>query len=156
MSDQHVKKFLADQRVPFVSVPHPPAFTAQEIAAKAHVPGQLLAKTVIVELDGELVMAVLPASHRIDLVALRDGASARRIELVGEAEFKSRFPGCELGAMPPLGNLFGMRVYVSRSLAEDEEIAFASGRHDELLRVRYADFARLVRPQVLDFDVPSD
>ena len=106
---------------------------------------------MILRVNDELAMAVLPSSRWVDLVAMRKELGTAKIELASEFEFDSRFPDCETGAMPPLGNLYDMGVYVDASLAEDKEIAFNAGSHYEVIRMRYADFARLVRPKVLHF-----
>jgi Ala-tRNA(Pro) deacylase len=149
MPVQKLKEFLDSQKVKYVTIYHSPAFTAQEIAASAHVPGKELAKTVMVKIDGRMAMAVLPASFRIDMDMLRQATGAASLELAGEKEFKDMFPACEIGAMPPFGNLYGMDVYVSEALTEDEEIAFNAGSHTELVRLAFADFARLVNPKVV-------
>ncbi len=145
-------KYLNQERVKYTVITHSPAYTAMEIAARAHVPGQELAKTVMVRLDGALAMAVLPASERVDLGRL-EAETGKTALLATEDDFRGLFPGCELGAMPPFGNLYDMPVYVSESLTEDEEIAFNAGSHTQLLRMAYADFARLVQPTVLPFAV---
>jgi Ala-tRNA(Pro) deacylase len=155
MPVQRLKEFLDREGVKYVVLTHSPAYTAQEIAALAHVPGKELAKTVVVKLDGKLAMAVLPASQRVELARLREVVGAKRAQLATEAEFRDRFPGCDLGAMPPFGNLYGMDVYVADGLTEDEEIAFNAGSHTELIRLAYRDFARLVQPKVLEFGVPA-
>ena len=148
MPAKRLKEFLDGQKVKYVVIQHSPAFTAQEIAASAHVSGKELAKTVMVRIDGKMAMAVLPASFKVDFDRLREAAGAESAELAGEAEFEDMFPGCEVGAMPPFGNLYDMEVYVSERLAEDEEIAFNAGSHTELVRLAYADFERLVSPRV--------
>ena len=145
-----LSRYLDENQVPYVRIRHAPAFTAQEIAATAHVPGKHFAKTVIVKIDRELHMVVLPATQSIDLHHLKQALAVESIELASEEEFRDRFPGCEVGAMPPFGNLFGLPVLAERSLAEDESIAFNAGSHTELLRMAYADFARLVEPQLVD------
>ena len=121
------------------------------IAASAHVPGKELAKTVMVKIEGKMAMAVLPASSRVDLHQLREAIGASKVELASEGEFKDMFPECEVGAMPPFGNLYGMDVYASVKLAEDEEIAFNAGSHTELIRLAYQDFEKLAEPKVLGF-----
>ncbi len=151
MPVRKLKQFLDDKKVKYVSIQHSPNYTAQEIAASAHIPGKELAKTVMVKLDGKMAMAVLPASFRIDFDLLKDACDAERAELATEQEFRDAFPECELGAMPPFGNLYGMEVFVAPSLAEDEEIAFNAGSHTELIRLAYRDFERLVQPKLLDF-----
>ena len=151
MPVKQLKEFLDQNQVKYVAVSHSVAYTAQEIAASAHVKGKELAKTVMVKVDGKMAMAVLPASFQVDLEQLRDAAEANRVELAGESEFKGLFPQCEVGAMPPFGNLYGMDVYSARELAEDDEIAFNAGTHTELVKLAYADFERLVKPRVLEF-----
>ena len=149
MPVQKLKAFLDEHGVKYVVISHSRAFTAQEVAASAHIPGRELAKTVIVEVDGEQAMAVLPASYQIDFDLIREATGAEHVRLVEEKEFKDRFPGCEVGAMPPFGNLYDMPVYVGERLSEDEEIAFNAGSHTELVRLRYDDFERLVQPKVI-------
>ena len=108
-------------------------------------------KRGIVKLDGALAMMVLPASFQVDLTALRRAVGVREAELASEREFKQHFPDCETGAMPPFGNLYGIPVYVDETLTEDQEIAFNAGSHYELIRLAYADFDRLVHPEVMSF-----
>jgi Ala-tRNA(Pro) deacylase len=149
MPEKKLKNFLSRERVKHISIYHSPTYTAQEIAALAHIPGKRLAKTVIVKLDGKMAMAVLPASYRVDLDLLEKASGARIAELASEEEFGDRFPGCEVGAMPPFGNLYGMEVYAAQSLAKDKTIAFKAGTHFELIRMAYKDFERLVQPRVV-------
>ena len=146
-----LKKFLDEHHIKYVVISHSPAYTAQEIAASAHVRGKELAKTVMLKVDGHLAMAVLPASRHIDFELLRKAVGARTVGLASEREFKGLFPECEVGAMPPFGNLYGLKTYVADALAEDDTIAFNAGTHTELIRMPYRDFARLVNPMVLEF-----
>ena len=146
-----LKKFLDEHHIKYVVISHSPAYTAQEIAASAHVRGKELAKTVMLKVDGHLAMAVLPASRHIDFELLREAVGARTVGLASEREFKGLFPECEVGAMPPFGNLYGLKTYVADALAEDDTIAFNAGTHTELIRMPYRDFARLVNPMVLEF-----
>ncbi len=155
MPASKIKEFLDKNRVPYETIPHFESFTAQGTAAAAHIPGRALAKTVMVKLDDKLIMAVLPASFKINFALLKEAASAGRGELAREEEFSHIFPGCEVGAMPPFGNLYGVDVYVAESLTEDEWIAFNAGNHVELIRMSYSDFERLVRPKVLRFSIQA-
>jgi Ala-tRNA(Pro) deacylase len=148
---RQLREFLDSHGIQYVVISHSPAFTAQQIAASAHIPGKELAKTVVVKLNGKTVLAVLPASQKVDFDLLRETAGAQRAELASEPEFQGRFPECDLGAMPPFGNLYGLDVYVADSLAEDEEIAFNAGSFTELVQMAYRDFERLVCPKVLRF-----
>ena len=146
-----LKSFLDENQVKYVTIYHSPAFTAQEIAASAHVPGKELAKTVMVVIDGRMAMAVLPASFQVELGLLKETTGADTVELAREDDFRDLFPDCEVGAMPPFGSLYGMETYVADKLAEDEEIVFNAGNHTELLRLAYEDYEKLVQPKVLTF-----
>lgn len=149
MPVRKLRDFLDGEGVKYVTVSHSVAYTAQEIAARAHVRGKNLAKSVMVKLDGKVAMAVLPATFKIDFDLLKEASGASEVELASEKEFKDLFPDCELGAMPPFGNLYGFDVYVAKTLAEDDEIAFNAGSHTELMKLPYADFERLVQPKVV-------
>ena len=149
MSESRLKDFLDKERIKYVTIGHSPAYTAQEIAAEAHIPGKELAKTVVVKIDGEMAMVVTPASEMIELDRVRESLGAGEVDLASENEFKDSFPDCETGAMPPFGNLYGMKVFVSQTLREDEEIAFNAGTHSELVRLPYTEFERLVHPTPL-------
>jgi Ala-tRNA(Pro) deacylase len=153
MPTQRLKEFLDKNKVKYVSCSHSQAFTAQEIAASAHIPGKQLAKTVMVTLDGNMAMAVLPATDHVDLRLLKKTAGVKKVQLASERQFKDLFPDCEIGAMPPFGNLYDLDVYVATGLAEDEEIAFNAGTHTELIRLAYRDYEKLVQPRVIDLSV---
>jgi len=146
-----LREYLDKHNVKYIVISHSPAFTAQGIAALAHIPGKELAKTVIVKMDGRLVMAVLPASFHVDLGLLKKETKAEVVELASEGEFKDRFPECETGAMPPFGNLYGIEVFADESLARDKEIVFNAGSHRELIRLLWADFEKLVQPKMSRF-----
>jgi Ala-tRNA(Pro) deacylase len=146
-----LKEFLDGNGVRYVTISHSKAYTANEVAASAHVPGKSMAKTVMVKVDGRMAMAVLPAAFRVSFEQLRSAIGAQDVVLAEEAEFRELFPGCEIGAMPPFGNLYGLPVYVADVLVENEEIAFNAGSHTEVIRLAYADFERLVNPRVLSF-----
>jgi Ala-tRNA(Pro) deacylase len=146
-----LKEFLDSHNIKYVVMSHSPAYTAQAIAASAHVSGKELAKTVIVKVDGKMAMAVLPASYQVDLGLMQKAVGAKTVEIASEDEFEGMFPGCEVGAMPPFGNLYGMDVFAAQRLAEDEEIVFNAGTHIELIKLAYADFERLVKPTVVAF-----
>ena len=143
--------FLESNHVRYATMPHPAAQTAHQVATLTDTPDQKIAKTVMIKVDGDLAMAVVPASRDVDLEKLEALLGADRVRLAGESDFKRRFPDCETGAMPPFGNLYGMRVYVDESLTKDSEIGFDAGSHSELMRMSYQDFERLVKPIVLRF-----
>lgn len=156
MPVQQLKEFLDSHNIKYVTMIHSRAYTAQEIASLAHVRGEEFAKTVIVRLDGKLVMAVLPASFHVDLSLLKTAAKGKKIGLASETDFRDRFPGCEVGAMPPFGPLYGLPVFVDESLTRDREIAFNAGTHHELIRLSYKDFERLVQPKVANFATTAE
>jgi Ala-tRNA(Pro) deacylase len=151
MPSKHLQEFLADHHAQYVTVTHAPAYTAQTIAASTHTPGEAFAKSVIVKLDGRMAMAVLPACNFIDFARLKEMAGAGHAELAQEEEFQHLFPECELGAMPPVGHLYGLEAFVDESLTETQEIAFNAGSHRELLRMAYRDFEALAKPKVARF-----
>lgn len=146
-----IKEFLDQNHLKYVSIKHSRAFTAQEIAASAHIHGKKIAKTVVLKINGKLAFAVLPASYKVDLDMLRDALGSDNIRLANEQEFKDKCPGCEVGAMPPMGNLFNIDTYVAASLVEDGEIAFNAGNHTELIRMQYNDYEKVVNPKILRF-----
>jgi Ala-tRNA(Pro) deacylase len=147
--------FLDQNGISYEMTQHPEAFTAQEIANKAHVSGKKFAKTVMVKIDQKMAMAVLPADKKVNLTLLKQAVGASACELASEDDFKELFPDCELGAMPPFGNLYGLEVYVAGSLAEVDEIVFNAGIHTELIWMAYSDFERLVNPKVARFSFHS-
>lgn len=151
MPIKKLKEFLDQNRVKYVSIKHSPAFTAQEVAASAHVSGRAMAKVVMMEMDGALAMAVLPANRKVVLQDLREVTGSDEVDFASEEAFKDRFPDCELGAMPPFGNLYNMEVFVALSLVSNTEIAFNAGSHEEIIKMAYADFERLVKPYVVSF-----
>ena len=146
---QKLIEFLDSRNVSYEVIAHSVAYTAPEIAALAHIPGKELAKTVIVKIDGALAMAVVSASQHVDLESLKAATAAKTVDLATESEFKERFPDCEVGAMPPFGNLYGMSVFVDESLSRDQEIVFNGGSHSELVRIARGDFEKLVQPRVM-------
>lgn len=146
MPVDRLRQYLEENHVKYVTVSHSPAFTAQEIAASAHVPGKELAKTVMVKLDGRMAMVVLPAPDKVSAARLREVSGAKDVELASEREFADLFPKCEVGAMPPFGNLWEMEVFADTHLKEDEFIAFNAGSHTELVKLEFTDFERLVHP----------
>jgi len=148
---ERLDAYLRENKVPFQVIHHPLAYTAQEVAAAEHVPGKMLAKLVMVFADGKLVMLALPAPHRADLNKAAVALGAREVRLAHEEEFAAAFPDCEVGAMPPFGNLYDLPVYVDNALAEDETIIFSAGTHTDTISMKYADFERLVKPTVAAF-----
>ncbi len=149
MPAKKLKDYLETNHIKYTNVPHSPAYTAQEIAAAAHISGKQLAKIVIIKVGGKLAMMVLPAKDHVNFTALKKATGAANIDLANESDFKGKFPECEVGAMPPFGNLYDMPVYVSSHLSSNDQIIFNSGSHSELMQLAYRDFERLVKPKVV-------
>lgn len=146
-----LKEYLDENKVPYNVSVHQEVYTAQEVAAAVHVKGKELVKVVIIKTKDKYVMAVLPADHKVDVERMRTLLSDAEARLATEGEFKNLFQDCDVGAMPPFGNLYNVGVYVDKSLAEDEDIVFQAGSHVETIRMKYADFERLVGPEVFEF-----
>jgi Ala-tRNA(Pro) deacylase len=144
-----LKEFLDSHGVRYVSIQHSTAYTAPEIAESAHVAGADFAKTVVVKIDGRMAMVVVPAHRKIVLSDLRDLLLCEKVELATEDEFRGRFPDCEVGAMPPFGNLYGLPVYLEKGLSEHPDIVFNAGTHHEVIKMAADDYARLVRPTIM-------
>ena len=151
MPVRKLKEYLDQNKVKYITISHSPAYTAQEVAASAHISGWALAKTIIIKIDGKMAMAVLPANLKIVVHDLKEMTGGHEVKFASEQEFTSLFPDCEVGAMPPFGNLYGMEVYAAPTLAENEEIAFNAGSHTEVIKMSYADFSRLTQPKVIEF-----
>ena len=143
-------RFLDERGIQYTLISHSAAYTAQMVAEATHIHGKELVKTVMIKADDELMMAVMPASYRIQFEQLMDALGALELVLAEEKEFKERFPGCEAGAMLPFGSLFGIRCIACTALKEGDEIAFSAGSHTEVIRMRGEDFIRLAQPILLD------
>ncbi len=148
---RRIRDYLDSQNVNYAWLSHPEAFPAQEIAQALHVSGKHFAKAVVLHTDGRLVMAVLPASHRLNLHELKESLEVKHLELAPESELANLCSDCELGAFPPFGNLYGMDTWVDRSLGESEEIVFNAGTHTDAVRMKYSDYAKLAKPQFASF-----
>jgi Ala-tRNA(Pro) deacylase len=150
MIAKKLKALLDQQGIKYVSLQHSPAYSAAEVAISAHLAGRDFAKTVVVMIEHAAAMLVLPATRRLVLSDLREMLDTQHVRLASETELAGMFPDCEVGAMPPFGNLYGMPVYIAPSLAEEREIAFNAGTHTEVIKLAFADFDRIVRPVVID------
>jgi Ala-tRNA(Pro) deacylase len=153
MATRRIREFLSGNKVPYGTINHACAYTAPEVAQTSHVPGRYLAKSVIVSLDGKLALVVVPSTKRVDLAKLGRQTGASDVRLADEAEFRNQFEGCQVGAVPPFGVLFGAETWVDRQLAFEQHIAFNAGTHTDVYVVRYPDFVRLAHPQFVDVAV---
>lgn len=146
---ERLTTYLDENGKKYVVVKHAKAYTAQEVAASAHIPGKEMVKTVIVKVDGDMKMVVLPSTHNVDFDAIKKATGAGAVELASEDEFESMFPDCELGAMPPFGHFYDMETLVAEVLTEDTEIAFNAGTHKELVKMGYKDYEELAKPRII-------
>jgi Ala-tRNA(Pro) deacylase len=147
---QKLKSYLDEKKIRYHVLAHHERYTAPEIAQELHVPGHMMTKVVIVKADGRETVVAIDANSRVDLEALGRALGAKAVELATEDEIRQRFPDCEVGAMPPFGNLWDLPVVVDRRLANDEEIVFEAGNHHEAIKLAYADFDRAVKPTVAE------
>lgn len=150
---ERLTNYLDEKGKKYVVVKHSNAYTAQEVAATAHIPGKNMAKTVIVKVDGDLKMVILPSTHDVDFEKIKEAMGSKNVSLATEDEFKDLFPDCEIGAMPPFGNLYDIETIVADALTEDNEIGFNAGTHRELVKMSYKDFEELVNPKILSLGV---
>ena len=149
---KRLTQFLEDNNLTYEILHHEAAYTAQEAAHEEHVKGRNHAKVVMVKSNGDLAMAVLPAHRIIDLEKL-ENITRKSFSIAAEEEFQSHFPDCAVGAMPPLGNLYGLSTYIERSLTKDEYIVFEAGTHSDSIKMRFKDYERLAQPQIADLAV---
>lgn len=148
---EQLEQYLRERKVGYQIQHHPQAYTAQQIAEREHISGKRVAKSVVVQADASKVLLVLPASQRVDLSRVRAILGAQEVHLANEEDLRRLFPNCDVGAMPPFGNLYSLPVYVERSLTTQESIVFPIGTHTETMSLAYLDFERLVQPTVAEF-----
>jgi len=148
---QRIRDYLDSQNVSYEAIHHSQAFTAQEVAHSLHVSGKKCVKAVVAEADHKIIIVVMPASHRLNFQELKSALKVNQLEMLVESELVDLFPDCDLGAIPPFGNLYGMDVWVDRAVASTERIVFCAGTHEDCIRMRYSDFAKLTRPFVGQF-----
>ncbi|MCP4294649.1 MAG: YbaK/EbsC family protein [Proteobacteria bacterium] len=156
MLSTKLKNCLEEHHIWYNSIKHSIAYTSQEIAEQTHVSGKEFAKTLIIKQDSKLVMVVIPADRRLDLKKLKKNLGATNIELAAEEEFRELFPDCEMGAMPPFGNLYGMDVYLAKAMVEGEEISFNAGTHSDIVKLSFEDYAKLVHPIIMECSHKTD
>ncbi len=150
---KRLKEFLDKNKVKYSVKGHTEVYTAQEVAAVQHVPGQQLVKTVMVKVGDKFVMTALPASYEIEFAKLKKILGEKDVRLAKEEEFKDLFPDCDIGAMPPFGNLYNIPTYIDKSLTEDEEIVFEAGTHKDSVRLKFEDYEKLVQPKIAEFGI---
>lgn len=151
MPIRSVAEYLDQNNVDYHAYNHAPAVTSLAVSESSHIPAAQLAKTVIINAGGELAMAVLPAHQHVNCQVLMEVMGVDTLRLAEEGEFEDRFPLCELGGMPPLGELYGMKVYMDESLLTADWIAFNAGTHTEVIKMDTGVFKRLVKPTLCRF-----
>ena len=155
MRTQRTQEFLDEQEARYVIISHSPAYTAQEIAASAHIPGKDMVKVVVVSIDQRMALAAVPATCDVDVEQLRVVAGAKEVSVATEGEFAASFPGCALGAMPPIGLLFGMETYMDHALAKEQYIAFNAGTHCDVIAMKFNDYRRISHPKLVHIAMPA-
>lgn len=150
------KKLLclfAERGVKYEQIDHPRAFVADKVAAATNASCNKMLKTVIVWMDGEMAMLVLPASRAVNFDLLRKETGAKDVSFANESDFKSKFPGCETGAMPPFGSIFEMRTIVDSKVTKPDHVIFRAGDHDTAVRMKREDFHELAGADIVSFSV---
>lgn len=149
MPSKRLRNFLDSNKAHYQTINHPIAFSALELSEITHIPGNHLAKSVIVKTPTKMLMCVVRANDVVDIELLKKALDQKDISLATEQEFAREFPDCEVGAMPPFGNLYEMDVYVSDDLAKDKEIFFNAGNHSEVIKLSYKEYNELVHPKIV-------
>lgn len=150
---QKIKSYLDEHKIAYEAIHHRRDYTAQEAAADTHTPGKDFAKTVVLFVDNNYCIVVLPAIYQVDMKKIRKALNAKRVSLASEDEIAEICSDCEVGAMPPFGPFYKLPVYVSHHLAQDHMITFNAGTHEDAIRMLYRDFEKLVKPVVVDLTV---
>ena len=143
------RRYLDEAEVPYHLIRHEHDIHARATAAHTDTPLDDFAKCVFLVVDDEPAIAVVPASREVALSKVRRGLDATSVRKAWETEIEALCPDCEVGAAPPFGPIYGIPVYVSHMIAEDEEITFNGGDHEHAFRMRFDDFERLIHPTVL-------
>ena len=150
----NLQSLLDDMGVQYRVSHHPTVYTAQMLAEAEHVPGRKVIKPVVIEADGEFVMCALPACYRVDLGELKDQLQASEVRLVEEPRLSELFPDCELGAVPPIGRMYGMTTLMDESLVADDHVTFQAGTHADAVTMSLAEYRRVAQPEMAHFGRP--
>ena len=149
MRGKKLFEFLENNNINYEKIKHPLTFSAQMTANVAHIPGSEMVKTVIVKVDGKMVMVVTTANEKVNLRLLKNIYETEDVSIANESEFMRTFPDCELGAMPPFGNLYKMEEIISEELSRDDFICFNAGTHTDLVKIKYTDFEKLMNSKTV-------
>ncbi len=148
-----IKNYLEKEKVSYQVLEHSLAYTAMEIAGSQHIPGRQVIKSVIVKSNGSFIMCVLPAIHYLDMDKLKAATGKKNLEMATEDDLTKLFPDYEVGAEPPFGHLYGLKVFADKILEEDEEIVFNAGTHTDMIKIKLKDYIRLAKPQFSDIGI---
>ena len=146
---EKLRDFLEANLAEYSHTVHPTAYTAREVATAEHLPAREIAKTVVILGDGGFRMLVVPANRLVDFREVRTALGLSNVRMATEYELGNLFPDCEVGAMPPVGSLYGLPVFIDASLLSEEVIAFNAGTHRDEVHMRTAEYKRLVQPTVV-------
>lgn len=144
-----LREFLDSHQAHYTVTIHRPAFTASEVASAEHLPAREMAKTIVVFGDNQYHVLAIPASRHLDLREVQQALGLRHVRLATEMELTALFPDCELGAMPPVGALYGLPTYLDSLLAHQETIAFNGGTHRDSVHMQMSVFHEIVAPRVV-------
>ena len=150
----NLQSYLDDMGVNYRVSHHPTAYTAQMLAEAEHVPGRKVIKPVVVQADGHFVMCALPACFRVDLGELKEQLQASEVKLADEQKLSELFPGCEVGAAPPIGRLYGMTTLMDESLIADDRVTFQAGTHEDAVTMSLMEYRRVAQPEIAHFGRP--
>ena len=148
-------KYLTANNVSYRLLRHVPAFNAHSVAQATHVPDTALAKTLLVKAGKVYWMAVVRGDQRLSERLLKRALEVHHAHLAHEEDLDLLFPDCEIGAMPPFGNLYGFPVVVDKGLAEDDEIVFNACTHSDSVRMKFSEYERLVHPIIAEIARPE-
>lgn len=147
MKERKIIRALKQNHIPYDIVVHSQTFSSMKTAQATHTKGKEFAKPIMVNVDGKMMMAVLPANYSLDLKRIKESMGAKTVELATEAEFSPIFSDSVIGAMPPMGNLYGMEVIMDKDMIDDDEICFNACNHQEIIRMKFSDYRRMVHPR---------
>lgn len=149
-----LQRYLNNNGIPYQIIEHDPAFSAHGVSVATHVAEKEIAKTVILQIDGKFWMTVLRGDYKINLHMIKQAFAAHHVHLAHEEDLNTLFPDCQLGTMPPFGNLYGVPVLVDQALADDDQISFNACCYTKVVKIKYEDFRRLVNPLVGQYAEP--
>lgn len=147
MKERLIIHALKQNHIPYELVIHSQTFSSMKTAQATHTKGIEFAKPIMINVDGEMVMAVLPANYTLDLKKIKESMGAKNVYLATEAEFSPIFSDSVIGAMPAMGNLYGLNVIMDKDMMDDTNIAFNACNHQEIIKMKFSDYKKMVHPR---------